>query len=369
MKKGKANIVMDGQWGSTGKGKLVGYLALTNEVNAAVCDFMSNAGHTWVSDRGDELVTCQLPMAFVNMDCMLLINPGAAITVDRLKKELEMFQDYKVADRLMIHPHAAIITEEDRKQEAIDVTRISSTLKGCGGSLSRKVMRIASLAKDCKELERYIGDTTSVTHSMLRSGGTVLLEGAQGFDLSLNHGTAYPFTTSRDITTMSILNNAGVPPFYLGDCYGAIRTYPIRVGNTYDAEGNETGHSGPHYPDQEEVSWDYVKEKSGAEISQVERTTVTQKVRRVFTFSYQQIDRYINICAPSKLFVNFINHIDANDVGVRTLAELSPKSKAFLEKLNKHLIDKYADVRCVPIPVVSHVGTGKHHSDMVELGV
>jgi len=368
MIKGKANIVMDGQWGSTGKGKLVGYLALTNDINAAVCDFMSNAGHTCVDDEGKSLVTCQIPMAFVNTDCMLLINPGAAITIDRLKKELEMFADYKVADRLMIHPHVAIITQEDRDHEKKAVERISSTLKGCGGSLSRKVMRVAKLAKHEDALAPYIGDTTKATHGILRSGGTVLLEGAQGFDLSINHGWSYPFTTSRDVTTMSILNNAGVPPFYLGDNYGALRTYPIRVGNTYDEDGNEVGYSGDFYDDQHEVDWEFVKAQSGAVKSQEERTTVTNKVRRVFTFSFSQVQRFVEICAPTKIFVNFVNHLNAEDEGKRTMSELSHESISFVDKLQYFFNEIHTGFRSVPIPQISHLGTGAKHSDMVEIG-
>lgn len=368
MQKGKANIVIDGQWGSTGKGKLIGYLALNNEINAAMCDFMSNAGHTFVDDDGGKIVTCQLPTSLVNSDALLLINAGAAITMGRLLKEID---ENNVSDRLMIHPHTAIIEEEDREYEAKVLDKISSTLKGCGGSISRKVMRIAKLAKDEPKLKSFIHDTTEVIHMILRSGGTVLLEGAQGFDLSLNHGYEYPFCTSRDVTTMSILNHAAIPPVYLGDVYGSIRTYPIRVGNTYDEDGGMIGYSGPYYKDHKEITWLELAVLSGLGESSaskiVERTTVTNKIRRVFTFSWTQITRFIDVCAPNFLFVNFINHINHNDEAKRTMSELSDKSQVWVNDLQKDMDNRYNIIRGMFSPTIKYIGTGAMNGDMIEI--
>lgn len=362
MQKGKANIVCDGQWGSTGKGKLAGYLARKHDVDVAACDFMPNAGHTWVDDNGKKVVTCQLPSAVVNDNTSLLLTPGAAIDVKKLLKEIEQ---HDCSERLIIHPHAAIVEDVDREYEAKVLGSISSTQKGCGGSLARKVMRQAKLAKDSAELKYFIGDTTEVLHGILRKGGTVLLEGAQGFDLSLNHGFHYPYVTSRDVTPMSLLNNAGLPPFYLGDVYGCIRTYPIRVGDMYDGAGNKIGTSGPYYQDQKELTWEDVRAISGAVGPIEERTTVTNKVRRVFTFSWLQMARYINVCAPTKLFINFINHINAEDGGKRIYTELSPRSKLWLGHLDEWLASNYNDLRTVPRPKISFIGTGAKNSDMI----
>lgn len=354
-------MVMDGQWGSTGKGKLVGYLALRNEIAAATCNFMSNAGHTFTSDDGKKLVTCQLPTSVVNSDTLLILNAGAAITVKKLLQEIE---ETGCASRLLIHPHAVIITEADLAYEAASLKKISSTLKGCGGALARKVMRQAMLAKDCPELKAWIGDTTGTVHKLLHSGGTVLVEGAQGFDLSLNHGFEYPYVTSRDVTTMSILNDAAIPFRYLGDVYGCLRACPIRVGDQYESDGTKVGTSGPYYADQAELTWEQLRHMSGATRDLVERTTVTQKVRRVFTFSYTQMHRFIDVCSPTHLFMNFINHVDARDEGKRSFGELSTASKTFLSQI-QHSLEKRAS-RFMP-PRLSLVGTGAPDSDMVEV--
>lgn len=364
---GKANVVVDGQWGSTGKGKLCGYLALRHDIAAVICDFMSNAGHTFVSSRHGKIVTCQLPTGIVNEDAIILINGGAAITVDKLLQEIEENDKLGISTRLFIHPHATIITQEDRDAEALAVGKISSTLKGCGGALSRKVMRVAKLAKDEPRLKQWVADTTIMTHVTLQSGGTVLVEGAQGFDLSLTHGHSYPYVTSRNVTPMSIMDNAAIPFPYLGDVYGCLRTYPIRVGNTYDADGNMSGYSGPYYSDQQEITWENLEERSGCEGSLIERTTVTKKIRRVFTFSNHQLWRFLDTCAPTKLFVNFINHIDAKSFGCRTVDELTQKTHDWLNELELAIVSHTSNKIHTTRPGITHIGTGADDEHMISI--
>jgi adenylosuccinate synthase len=365
MQSGKINLVIDGQWGSTGKGKLAGYLATNHKIDASTCNFMSNAGHTWVADDGSKIVTHQLPTALVNKDCCLMINPGGAITVSRLLNEIEEYDpSYDIKSRLTIHPHTAVITNDDVEYEKRELERISSTCQGCGGSLARKIMRTAKLAKDEPKLKPYIANTTEITLSLLKKGGTVMAEGAQGFDLSLNYGMAYPYTTSRDITPMSMLNDAGVPPIFLGDVYGCLRTFPIRVGNVC-RDGKMVGFSGNCHDDQYEVSWNSIKSYSNAPIDVSEYTTVTNKMRRAFTFSLNQLSKFVKVCAPTHLFLNFINHISYDDYEVRTYQELSDKSRNFINSINKHVISVVGSHHQYPQSFVSHVGTGSKNNDMV----
>jgi adenylosuccinate synthase len=358
MQRGKANIIIDGQWGSTGKGKLAGYLASNNEIGAAICDFMPNAGHTFVNDQGRGFITCQLPTSVVNKDCLLMLSPASVINVEKLIEEID---EHGAEDRLWIHPNAAVVTEYDRCVEAEKLQGISSTLKGGGSCASRKIMRIAKTAKDEPRLKRWILDTTKAIQAQLSIKATVLVESAQGFDLSLNHGHKYPYVTSRDITPMSILSNAGIPHVWLGDIYGAIRTFPIRVGNVFDDEGVMVGNSGPFYPDQDEITWGDLKKLSGSKSSLVERTTVTNKVRRVFTFSYMQFEKFIKTCAPNKLFVNFINHISAKDEGVTSFQDLSEESTRWVQELEKNL-SVFPSVFSTEVALI---GTGRKNSDMI----
>ncbi len=166
---------------------------------------------------------------------------------------------------------------------------------------------------------------------------------------------------------MSILNHAGIPPFYLGDVYGSIRTYPIRVGNAYDKDGKQVGWSGPHYPDQQETSFSEIEKLSGSKKDLTERTTVTNKIRRIFTFSKLQMSRFINICAPSKIFINFMNHINTNDEGARTEKELSKKSIDFVKSVQSVCALHAVGMNSIPEPKITHLGTGAKNSDMVLL--
>ena len=304
---GKANVIIDGQWGSTGKGKIAGYLAMREEITAVSCDYMTNAGHTFVDDSGKKTVFQQLPVASVNKDCLLMIGPTAAITLDVLMAEIA--RDSTVAKRLLIHPNAAIIDESCRVQEAETLNRISSTCKGCGAAVAKKVMRdpALKLARDVPALRQWVKDTVLTSNETIRHGGVLLIETAQGFSLSPSFGQ-YPYCTSRDISTSAALNGAGVAPVHVGCVIGCLRTYPIRVGNVYDNAGKEVGWSGPVYDGQAELTWADITRMSGSPEPIVETTTVTGKVRRVFEMHFKQLWDFLVVCEPTHLVLNFVNY-------------------------------------------------------------
>ncbi len=364
LQKGKANVIIDGQWGSTGKGKLAGYIAKRSDIEVAVCDFQTNAGHTWVSDGGKSVMVQQIPSSFINEKCQVCINAASTIKLKTLLREIE---EHNLSGRLYIHPHAGIITGEDVDKEAGgQMQKISSTQKGCGAALSRKIRREAKLAQDFEELTPFMADTSEIVQDTLFSGGTVLIETAQGFDLSLNHGTKYPYTTSRDITIGSALSNAGVSPIFLGNVYGSLRSFPIRVGNVYDKDGNRIGWSGPKYPDQEELTWDQITTLSGSDKQLSEITTVTKKLRRIFTWSQKQLFRFIAFNMPTYLFINFVNYIDWDNKGKREYSELSSRTRRWVENTQKD-INEFCSRRHVKAPKISLLGTGEFDSDMIEV--
>jgi adenylosuccinate synthase len=136
-------LVFGGQVGSEGKGAIVGYLARRQRWDAAICTFMTNAGHTWLGDNGEKVVVQQLPMAVVGQDVgALLLAPGSAITLSQLEKEInELENDYNVTARLKIHPRAVIITDEHVEYEKYATKYLGSTSKGCGAALAVKAMR------------------------------------------------------------------------------------------------------------------------------------------------------------------------------------------------------------------------------------
>lgn len=310
---GKLNVIMDGQWGSTGKGKLAGWLYHRfPEIDTAVCDFSPNAGHTYVDDKGRKYVSKILPIGTLfERVRMVLIGPHAVFSEDRLQQELNEFRYKGNNATVVIHPLASVLTTKDIADEARTLYHIASTMQGGCSAAIKKMMRNTkncSFAKDHRLFGHMIGDTHSILQGRLIDGHTALAETAQGFDLGLNNGWEWPYVTSRDCMVGRVLDNAGVSPKWLGKTIASLRTYPIRVGNIQD------GYSGPWYPDQEETSWDTISKYLGRDV--IEITTVTKRVRRVFTWSGMQVERFCRACSPDWAFLNFVNYIKKCDLDV-----------------------------------------------------
>lgn len=302
LKPGRANVVIDGQWGSTGKGKLAGYLCRTERVDCVVCDYMPNAGHTYIDPDGKEFIVRQIPVGacFPEIESIIL-GPHSAIDVDIFLSEVDMIED---PNRIKIHPLATVVSPDDCQWESKAAGRIANTAKGGHASYMRKALRStdAMLAKDNEILKPWVSDMAwEEPVNIMRHGGVVLLETAQGFDLGLNHGTSYPYVTGRDCLVGRAMDNAGIPPRYVGSVVASLRTYPIRVGNT------PTGYSGDVYPGQRELNWSQISNAAGYSVE--EMTTVTKRVRRVFEFSFEQMHRMCRHLGPTHAFLNFVNYI------------------------------------------------------------
>lgn len=301
--------VVDGQYGSTGKGLLSSVLAehLPNNVDLVTSNAGPNSGHTSYDRHGNKVVLRQLPTFSVmhqlfhgNMPRTHL-NAGAIIEWECLKAEIDEY----VTDRhqLSVSRNAAVANQAAKELEQSLVRRVGSTGKGTGGAIVAKVLRHPEAVFGGAFLEDHpfgsyenefgINDADILLNShMMNLGGTVLAEVSQGFSLSLNAGGFYPFSTSRDCTVAQAMSDAGAHPSAYRDCAMVVRTYPIRVA----------GNSGPCYSDQREVTWDDVGHTP-------ELTTVTQKVRRIFTWSKAQFCDAVDSNRPGVLLVNFMNYL------------------------------------------------------------
>lgn len=303
---GLASVIIDGQFGSTGKGLIAGRLALDdgNQCSIATTNASANAGHTTIV-AGRKFITYHLPtFAVMQPGCRAYLNAGAIINPALLAQEM---QDVGFdPQNLVIHPRAAVITEAMVASEySADsaATKLASTRKGVGTALSEKIMRRAVLAGDTPELAPWIGEID--LNRCLEWGDRVVVEIPQGFSLGINSGLAYPHCTSRDVTVSQGLADAGIHPMHLGHTMMSLRTYPIRVGNVVE-NGHQLGWSGPCYPDQEETTF----EALGVE---PERTTVTKRIRRIFTFSDQQYAKAHRMNQPDAVFLNFCNYLASSE--------------------------------------------------------
>ncbi len=296
----KLDLIVDLQYGSTGKGLIAGYLAERQQYDCVVNANMPNAGHTYIDDKGQKMVHKVIPNGIVSPNCTtVLIGPGSVFSIDQLILEVEQAKKfgYMKKTNVFIHQNAVPLQEQHVTAEA-PFASIGSTKQGSGAALIHKIMRDpndAVIARDIPvAVSKYLG--ISVVGPLeyrqhLFSAKNILAEGAQGFSLGISE-RFYPFCTSRDCTPARFLSDMGIPLSYLRTVVGTARTYPIRVGGT----------SGRYYSDQKETTWEELGLAK-------EFTTVTGRERRVFTFSQEQIEEAMFQMEPDVVFLNFCNYI------------------------------------------------------------
>jgi adenylosuccinate synthase len=380
-----AYVLVDGQFGSTGKGLLAGYLAEkgAGKITHVTTNAGPNSGHTAFFDlfsdasdqpddpavRYERICTQQLPVASVFLEKMghdvtTLLNGGAIIHPATLLREVqEWFQGYHTGEHpILVHPAAAIITQKDIDADNDTLQAIAGTGKGVGASAARKMRRlrdhdpvvasdvfppfvtyetrgpngkvpVQEVASPGGGQSLYVPRIQSWDAPWDWSKDVVFVETAQGFSLGINSAKFYPHTTSRETTVMQALADARIPAQMLRGVVMTLRTFPIRVGNT-------AGSSGDCYSDQEETTW----EALGLE---PELTTVTKRVRRVFTWSRQQFKEAVAANMPDMLFLNFCNYLD----------------EAALDTLVADMLDDYREVMGGS-PDTILLGYGPHSSDI-----
>jgi len=293
----KVDLILDLQYGSTGKGLICGYLAEVGDYDTCVSANMPNAGHTYITADGRKYITKVLPASFVGEKIKtIMIGPGAVFGIDRLKTEIKWLRSDQT---LRIHPNATILLPRHAEIERKRLTHIASTTQGSAAAMMDKMWRDSSCtAKQMlrnTDLEQYVAKH-SEWQIRLESATGILAEGSQGYSLGINTHF-YPYTTSRDCGPAAFLSNLGIPLGMLDTVIGTCRTLPIRVGGT----------SGDCYADQEELSWDELNLTP-------ERTTVTNRERRIFTYSKMQIEEACWWCRPDLVFLNFANYVEKSYV-------------------------------------------------------
>ncbi len=302
----RLDMILDFQFGSTGKGLIAGYLAKREDYDTAICAFATNAGHTYLdAKRGLNVMTQQLPTAITSPSVKtILLGPGSAIHMETLKQEIARYAECLYGKRILIHPNAAVVEDYHAVQEMADGrTKMGSTGKGVGEAYIERIRRSGDHNTVRNRWKGTWADNFICTEEEYRqaldSAENVIIEGAQGFSLSMYHGF-YPFTTSRDVTPWQVAADCGIPFKWANyiKVVGTLRTFPIRVNN-------RDGSSGPGYSDQAEMTWDALNVDP-------ELTTVTKLPRRVFTFSHDQVRQALWHCGAyweTKLFLNFANYI------------------------------------------------------------
>ncbi len=270
-------IIVGAQWGDEGKGKIVDLMSEQAEVVARY-QGGANAGHTIVIN-GKKYVLHLIPSGILHDDVQCVIGNGVVIDPIALLHEIKTLEDngISIKGRLFISHRAHLIMPYHKM---LDVARekssgkaIGTTGRGIGPAYIDKASRVGIRIVDLLDrtileeklrtnlaeknvllrrmydidgldvekivaeyvefdnlIDEYITDTTVLLHNAIKEGKNVLLEGAQGALLDMDHGT-YPFVTSSNPTSGGACTGLGVPPTAVDTVIGVVKAYCTRVGN------------------------------------------------------------------------------------------------------------------------------------------
>jgi adenylosuccinate synthase len=269
----KADVIVGIQWGDEGKGKIVDNLAQKYDM---VCRSQGghNAGHTiWVD--GVKFALHLIPSGVLNPKAINVIGNGVVISPESIIKEMEQFEGLEgrlfISDKAHLNlPYHSLIDQAREKLKGDKA--IGTTGKGIGPAYSDKINRIGfrfgellnptKLCADIlgyfkqneaifdvleisvpsetelmselegynKKLASFITDTTQMVWNALDADKKILLEGAQGTMLDIDHGT-YPYVTSSSTVSAGACTGLGVNPKDIGKVIGIVKAYCTRVGN------------------------------------------------------------------------------------------------------------------------------------------
>ena len=298
------SIVVGGQFGSEGKGKVALAIVRRKMAAAVIRVGGTNSGHTAIGADHKAYVLRQLPAAAIDRSVQVVFPAGSYIDLKIFNDELERLR--LGSDRVLISPMARIITNEHKQWERTEGLgpAIGSTQSGTGAAVMAMTARGATgfplpslRAEEKPELAPFLRDTTSAVRSLLNAGQRVVIEGTQGYGLSLLQGGYWPKATSRDTSAAGFLAEAGLSPRDVDDVTMVIRCHPICVA----------GDSGPL---KGETTWETIAAEAGLPLDYREYTTVTGKVRRVGRFDPDLVHRAIAANNPSFVVLNHLDYVD-----------------------------------------------------------
>jgi adenylosuccinate synthase len=307
------SIVVGGQFGSEGKGKVALELVRHHSRSAVTVVRVGgpNSGHTAYDRDGKKWALRQMPAACVDRNVDVVFPAGSYIEPELLLQEIKDL-DYP-CDRVRISPFARVITNEHRdwEQKAKITKAIGSTGSGVGAAVLAAIARNAQnlalpspSADENELLHPFTRDVGAYLDTALSRNGRVIIEGTQGFGLSVLDGGFWPHATSRFTTAAGALAEAGLSPRDVDNVTLVLRSYPIRVA----------GESGPLL---NELTWDELGKRTGKTGLQ-EFTTVTQKLRRVGEFDPSQVRQAIRANRPDHVVLNHMDYVgEQNELGRR----------------------------------------------------
>jgi len=330
-----STIIVGGFFGDEGKGKIVAHIAFCDKPRIIARGGIGpNAGHT-VEVSGKKYGVRMIPSGFVYPDARLLIGAGVLVDPRVLVSETGLLD---VAKRLGVDYRCAIIEtkhiEADRSDPYLSET-IGSTGTGCGPAGADRARRKTVQANQMPELSPFLTDAAAEINKALDEGDSVILEGSQGFGISLFYGT-FPYVTSKDTTASQIAADVGVGPTRIDDTIVVFKTFPTRVGaGPFDTQ---------------------MSEEEARRLAIEEFGTVTGRPRRLGWWDPKMARYSAMINGATQIAITGLDKLDPSVRGVDQYDDLSSRVKAFLQRAEN-------DVG-IPFTLLS---TGPELSEIIDL--
>ncbi|NHK30771.1 MAG: adenylosuccinate synthetase [Asgard group archaeon] len=328
-------IIVGGFWGDEGKGKIISYIAYSeNPAIIARGGVGTNAGHTVVFE-GKKFGLRMIPSGFTSKKSRLLIGAGVLADVNIFLKEIK---ETGCSNRIGIDYQTGIIDETHRELDQKDKhysKKIGSTGTGCGPANADRARRFLRLAKDIPELKSYLTDVSIEINDAIKAGKNVVLEGTQGTMLSLFHGT-YPFVTSKDVSASQICSDVGIGPTKVDEVIIVFKAFMTRVG-----EGPMPG----------TLSEEEMK-KRGWE----EHGTVTGRPRRSAPIDFDVARKAVRLNGATQIALTKLDIVFPEVAGANTADKLSKEALEFIANIEQE----------TGIPV-TFVGTGPEAEALIDL--
>jgi adenylosuccinate synthase len=266
-----ATVIVGAQWGDEGKGKIVDLLAQSSDV---VCRYQGgpNAGHTIVRD-GETFKLHHVPSGILYADKLCVVGAGCVLDPGLLVEELDELEQRGISTsglRLSGNAHLIMpwhVASDAASERRLGRLQIGTTRRGIGPAYADKAARLGIRVQDildakilrqkfetalaeknrlldeplepgdladrmeayAERIRPYVADTSLLVDRALRAGTRVLLEGAQGTLLDLDHGT-YPFVTSSNPVAGAAATGIGIGPTRIDTVVGVAKAYVTRVG-------------------------------------------------------------------------------------------------------------------------------------------
>ena len=410
------SAIIGGQWGDEGKGKVVDLLSSDVDIVARY-QGGANAGHT-VYINNEKIVLHQVPSGVLRSECKCLLGNGMVIDPIELISEFDNIQSKGLKiDNIYISMNAHITSPIHR---LIDVNseeklnnKIGTTGKGIGPTyvdkynrngiracdllneenlkqkidqqiqrainqkqISREQIKndtMAAFFDACKIISEHITDIIPIVHN----NNNILVEGAQGTLLDIDHGT-YPFVTSSNPSSGGITTGLGLPLNKINRLIGIFKAYITRVGNgpfpteLFDADGEKLQTIGKEFGAttgrRRRCGWfdaplaNYSIMINGFNEITITKLDILDNFKEIKVCTEYEVDG-----VKSKNLSTFINQLDkvkpiyttvpgwnSSTVGINTFDNLPSEAKEYIHYLE--------EILSIPI---KHISTGPKRNDII----